>query len=313
MRFGYRLMRGRQGVSGHARAMGSRAVLSVRGLSPDEPCVLFALRDRGAERLETRKVGRDGTAQFMIGAEESLFAAQGSRVVLWEDGPDAEEQYLRACAWLREEIERKWVQADSLPCRSGEASSPDSPEQTAEPPQTAAKELAAEPTAAETQKLKRKESENLKETALAPENNSGIESARPAHSGDSEDRQATEKQPNQKRTPRRFSLRPAGTGEPVNALPILRWPAGTEDLRLNCALRPPFAPLNAPGWRFVQVPSPLPHVPFCAVGFQARDARVCGIAYAIPGPPNQPPVRLSGYHYQPGSGGQGYWVMCKRV
>ena len=123
MRFGYRLMRGRQGVSGHARAMGSRTALSARGLTPGEPCVLYALRDRGPELLESRIVERDGRAQFMVQAEEPLFAAHNGRVVLWEDGPDAEAQFLLASAWIGKEHERKPNATDaSASQRGGEAS-----------------------------------------------------------------------------------------------------------------------------------------------------------------------------------------------
>ncbi len=282
MRFGYRLMRGRQGVSGHARAMGNRTALSARGLTPGEPCVLYALRERGPERLESLIVGQDGRAQFMVQAEEPLFAAQDGRVVLWEDGPDAEAQYLLASAWIGKENKRKSRATDTSAIRRDGEVSP------ATLAHTPAVHLAAE---------------TITSVAVAKET---VKAAEPETS-------VREKRSEQPNGQKRFVLRPAGSGEAADALPILRWPAGTEDLRLNCALRPPFAPFDAPGWRFVQVPSPLPHVPFCAVGYRARDARVKEIAYAIPGPQNRPPVRLAGYHYRPGRRGQGYWVMTKRV
>ena len=266
MRFGYRLMRGRQGVSGHVRAMGNSAILSVRGLMPGEPCALYALEESGVKMLETRTVDRDGRAQFLAQIEEPLFVAQNGRVVRWEDGPDAEEQYLLASAWVRKENE-KTIEPEQEVTEAGK--------------------------------------NTLEENA---------EAAHPAVTGgDVSDLQTQENHPEQKDGPKRFALRPAGTGEPVDALPILRWPAETEDLRLNCTLRQPFAPFDAPGWRFVQVPSPLPRVPFCAVGYRAQDARVRDIAYVIPGLSDHPPVRLAGYHYCPGRRGQGYWVTTKRV
>ena len=260
MRFGYRLMRGRQGVSGHVRAMGERAVLSARGLPPGAECSLYAWAEQEGRRLETRTADREGAVQFLAQADDRLFLVGDGRVALWEEEPEGEKQYLLACAWIRKEADKQAAEAaDRVP--PGEMPIPSLPPDEKEPEQD-------DPV------LKREE-----------------------------ERKSEEK-------PR---LRPAGTGEAVDALPILRWPAGTEDLRLNCTLRLPFAPFDAPGWRFVQVPSPLPEAPFCAVGYHARDARVTDIAYAIPGRPGRPPVRLAGYHYRPGRQGRGYWVTVRRV
>ncbi len=263
MRFGYRLMRGRQGVGGHARAMGERTALSVRGLAPGEQCALCAMSDKGGRVLEERRADQEGRAQFITDAEEGLFVTAEGRVVLWEDGPEAERQYLLACAWLGREKKQTMKTAEDAADKPGESTG-----QEAGP---------AVPRTGETP---------------------------PAHPGD---RAVQEREDDGRKMP----LRQAGDGEAVDALPILRWPAGTEDLRLNCTLRPPFAPFYAPGWRFVQVPSPLPQAPFCAVGYRARDARVTDIAYAIPGSPAHPPVALAGYHYRPGYSGRGYWVMTR--
>ena len=297
MRFGYRLMRGRQGVSGHARAMGTSAALSVRGLSPGEPCVLYALGEREARMLETRRVDRDGRTQFMVQTDEPLFAVQNGRVVLWEDSPDAEEQFLLASGWIKGENEKKQLKTEGSASRLREQPPVIS---AARKPKTSKEEPPEEKTSAS-----ETERQDTEEITLAAE--------LAVHAEEIVFHPTKDNQPEQKNDPKRFSLRPAGSGEAVDALPILRWPAGTEDLRLNCTLRPPFAPFDAPGWRFVQVPSPLPHVPFCAVGYRAMDARVRDIAYAIPGPQNRPPVRMAGYHYRPGRRGQGYWVMTKQV
>ena len=110
--------------------------------------------------------------------------------------------------------------------------------------------------------------------------------------------------------PTRF-VRTVGGGEPVDTLPVLCWPEGTEDERLNFALRTPFSPFDAPAWRFVRVPSPLPEAANCAVGYRAENDRVAEIAYAIPGRPDRPPLTLPGYHYRPGSRGEGYWVASR--
>ncbi|MBO4925616.1 MAG: hypothetical protein J5472_03980 [Clostridia bacterium] len=95
---------------------------------------------------------------------------------------------------------------------------------------------------------------------------------------------------------------------PVDALPVLSWPRGTEELRPFFELLPPFSPFYAPGWRFVRAPSPLPGTAYCALGRYVRDGRVRRIAYALPGTPYRPPAELPGYRYH-----LGYWVLEKEA
>ena len=110
-----------------------------------------------------------------------------------------------------------------------------------------------------------------------------------------------------------YTLRPPGNGEPVDALPALIWPPMARPLRPYFLRGMPFAPFSAPGWRFVRMPARVPGAAFCAVGFQVRDGRVDRIAYAVPGPPQRPPVPLPGYRYRPGRQGEGYWVAEKSL
>lgn len=91
---------------------------------------------------------------------------------------------------------------------------------------------------------------------------------------------------------------------PVDGLPALLWPRGTEEIRPFFEMLPPFAPFYAPGWRFVRAPSPLPGTAYCALGRYIRNGRVERIAYALPGSPYRPPAELPGYRYR-----QGYWVL----
>ena len=49
-------------------------------------------------------------------------------------------------------------------------------------------------------------------------------------------------------------LRAPGTGRPVDSLPALAWPWGTEKMRRLIRSCPPVAPFDAPGWRFVRTP-----------------------------------------------------------
>ena len=109
-----------------------------------------------------------------------------------------------------------------------------------------------------------------------------------------------------------WRLRPPGAGAPVDALPTVIWPPEAEKLRKYFEQYPPFAPFNAPGWRFVRMASPVKEAIYCAVGRHIRDGRVDEIAYALPGTPYHAPGGLSGYTYQPGEAGQGYWVLRRK-
>lgn len=110
-----------------------------------------------------------------------------------------------------------------------------------------------------------------------------------------------------------YSLRPESGAPPADVLPALVWPEAAAHLKAYFDTQTPFAPFDAPGWRFVRVPSPLRGVPYCAVGVQAQDARVTQVAYAVPGSPQQAPAALPGYRYQIGRAGQGYWTLWRKV
>jgi hypothetical protein len=102
---------------------------------------------------------------------------------------------------------------------------------------------------------------------------------------------------------------------PVNALPKLNWPAAVRELENYFSTYPPFAPFDAPGWRFVQVPMAAGStIPYYAVGMLARDGKVTQVAYAVPGERGAlPPPGFSGYRWQQGRNGQGYWTLWKRA
>lgn len=110
-----------------------------------------------------------------------------------------------------------------------------------------------------------------------------------------------------------FTLRPHSSREPVDVLPTLIWPREVAHLKPYFEMHPPFAPFDAPGWRFIRLPSPLRGVPFCAVGFRAGNGRVTQVAYAVPGSSLCAPAALPGYRYQTGLGGQGYWTLWKKT
>lgn len=110
-----------------------------------------------------------------------------------------------------------------------------------------------------------------------------------------------------------FSLRPPSDGEPIDALPGLFWPRGTETIQRYFDVCPPIWPFDAPGWRFVRAPSPIRQAAYCAVGRCVREDRVCGVAWAVPGNPYRPPAPLAGYRFHLGKGGTGYWVLWKEL
>ncbi len=102
---------------------------------------------------------------------------------------------------------------------------------------------------------------------------------------------------------------------PVTALPKLKWPSAVKELENYFSTYPPFAPFDAPGWRFVQVPMAAGStIPYYAVGMLARDGKVTQVAYAVPGERGGlPPPGFSGYRWQQGRNGQGYWTLWKRA
>ena len=107
-----------------------------------------------------------------------------------------------------------------------------------------------------------------------------------------------------------YSLRSPGTGEAVDALPELIWPEGAKEIQGYFEQFPRCAPFSAPGWRFVRAAPPAPGIPFCAVGYLARDGRVREIAFAVPAVGRQP---LPGYTLLPGQDGFSYWVSKREV
>lgn len=101
----------------------------------------------------------------------------------------------------------------------------------------------------------------------------------------------------------------------VMALPTLIWPEPLSSLQTLFEMLPPFAPFDAPGWRFVRAPLPdAAPAPYCAVGIQRQGGRLLQVAYALPGTSNAPPsIDLAAYHWLLGRHGQGYWLTIQQV
>ena len=101
----------------------------------------------------------------------------------------------------------------------------------------------------------------------------------------------------------------------LSALPPLYWPDSLKALKIYFDSLPPFAPFDAPGWRFVKVKlqDNIP-APYCAVGIYAKDYSVQKVAYALPAIHGSlPPVELRGYHFETGRHGQGYWTLTQSI
>lgn len=121
----------------------------------------------------------------------------------------------------------------------------------------------------------------------------------------------------EERTPEKplpdYSLRSASAAAPVDGLPPLLWPKGTEHVQKYFQLYPPIRLFDEPQWRFVRTPSPIRQAAYCAVGRHVAGDAVDALAYAVPGGPYNPPAPLPGYQYRMGKEGMGYWVMRKKA
>ena len=213
MAFGYTLMKGRQGAAGHIRENGDQREIAVRGLPPETLCAMYALADGNARLCSQRQTDREGQARFSIAEPGHVFVALDGKPMLWEGG---EETYLRAAAWLEKQrktesdARREAAQSQdvSLPdtdiIRQVQQEARDDSIEQDEPTQKqAAMERPSDALLAE---------EAVLRDALQPAQEKA-ESAYPF------ERQPfiqpeTENPPEQA-----YILRPAGEGEPVDALP----------------------------------------------------------------------------------------------
>ena len=105
-----------------------------------------------------------------------------------------------------------------------------------------------------------------------------------------------------------YALRQGGDSPGVDALPEIVFPGRAAALKRYFLSSPSIIPFDAPGWRFVRVPSPLPGAAYCVLGYLARNGRAEKIAYAVPGTPYHPPAQLPGYRYH-----GGYWMMIQET
>lgn len=260
----YRILQGKQGISGHVRSGARGQQVVIRGLPPGEICHIYWMEAEENRACMRHAADQSGILQADLPGKGDIFVQIQNRVVLWEGGDDATSHYFRACAWLDRLNTRENARAE---------------EQNEKDIVPAAEK--------ETLVISAEEQNDL----IAPK----TELTAPSHETEM------------------YSLRPESSTGAVDDLPRLLWPRSIQGLQRYFDRLPPFAPLDAPGWRFVRVPSPLRGTAYCAVGYFAQDDRVTQIAYAIPGNPYRAPADLAGYRYRMGRNGQGYWVMDQRL
>ena len=310
--FGYRLLAGRDGAQGYARG-GDGQTVTARGLHAGKTYTLYCVTPGGAREHARRTADASGMARFTLSGAQPVFLALDGRPVLWEDDR-AEERYCQACDLLR--AQARMLEAAQRQAREKAAAYQEAAERPEAPKETVQAETAAatsEPTEAELEAANETPEEAPKETvqaetAAAP--SEPTEAELEADNKTPEEAEAPAGTQEELREPAQPKLR-QGTGEGVDALPRLIWPKEAAELKPYFDTQPPIRPFDAPGWRFVRVPSPIRSVGYCAVGMYASDCRVRQVAYAVPGTPHHAPAFLPGYRYQPGMDGKGYWTLWR--
>jgi len=101
---GYRLMQGKNGISGHVRKGKNEEQLIIRGLEAGGICDLFIIEEKGLGQPVSLQA--DGQGQIIYRSSRPLryFAAIGGRVILWEREGRQDENYLQACALLLKSV-----------------------------------------------------------------------------------------------------------------------------------------------------------------------------------------------------------------
>ncbi|MBR0406708.1 MAG: hypothetical protein IJI53_01590 [Clostridia bacterium] len=183
MAFAYEIMRGRRGASGHCQETAGKTAVHGRGFNPGETCVLYALTREGAEKRDETQADGNGHVMLTGRSGHSFFVVSEGGVRLWQGG---EDNYLRAAEWLKKE-RRKAREEQRAPAIIE--------------PEEARKILAKDLEEIQTPPAKEEEKEEAESEAAEPmEQTATQETSKP------------ESEPP-------YTLRPAGSGEPVDTLP----------------------------------------------------------------------------------------------
>lgn len=187
MAFGYALLKGRAGAAGYVRENGSQREVSARDLPPNATCSLYALQDGEYTLCGTKTTDGSGSAKWTAPKDGSIFLTDGNKVLLWDGG---DEDFLRVSAWLSSQTKK-----DTKKNEPAKEKNQDAPREV--------QALPAETLAA----------------CTVPAQDRAEQAAE--HSYPFERQPSAKKNERTKESPpeRAYTLRPAGTGEPVDTLP----------------------------------------------------------------------------------------------
>ncbi|MBQ4074410.1 MAG: hypothetical protein IJD39_04320 [Clostridia bacterium] len=141
MGFGYRLLQGKTGFSGHVRAEGEGERIALRGFSHGAACSIFSIGEGAACCMASPAADGKGQCVYQSAFRGRYFIAVGGQVVLWEDEGRQEENYLRACALLT-----IWKKAQVQPAENpqGEMIEDDAMDEMPKASETDGRRIAAE-------------------------------------------------------------------------------------------------------------------------------------------------------------------------
>ena len=188
MAFCYALLKGRGGAGGYIRETGNQREVTGRDLPSGAACALYVIRENECRLCGTETTDVSGSAKWTAPKEGTLFLASGKKVLLWDGGDEA---FLRASALLNSQDQKKTEKQE--------------PEKEQVPEAKAEKEDLPEETLAACAVCAKEKTDQAAALAYP------FERDLPSHS---ENRQTKESPPEQP-----YTLRPAGTGEPVDTLP----------------------------------------------------------------------------------------------
>ena len=104
---GYRLMQGKNGITGYVRRKDAGDQLVIRGLYPGALCDIYKAEENKAERSMSLPADKGGQLIYQSDGFFHYFAAVQGRVILWEQDGRQDENYLQACALLLKSISEK--------------------------------------------------------------------------------------------------------------------------------------------------------------------------------------------------------------
>ena len=315
--FGFRLLEGKGGASGHLRTGEETLQVQCRGLLPGESYSLH----RGRTFLESRRANAQGTLSFTAAGDGFFFLCdQKMRPVLWEQGADGPAGYFRAVALLPKPAADKHETA-----KAAEETMAITPDGTGNPSPANGRNVDALPQAAQLHATNAggfsDEAVHLDTEEAVSTETVGDGSPVPPIAAAETVCQAQESSTRYRLHLGRYRiphaamhpaaaplLRTPSTGPMACALPVLPWPDSLMHIQSALRCGQPFSNLGHPGFRCVKLPSPNPAFPYCVVGYQTRASRIAALLYALPGHPMMPPRGFADCRFQ-----QNHWLRVQTL